>query len=230
MVWNELLGCQLDVPRLAIEAFDEVFAVDGGSTDGTVAYLEAAGIPVYRQPKPGLNAAYIHANDIATGDAVVMFFPKGTLPAEDVLKFRPLFEKGNDIVVASRQIAGSVNEEDAHFWKPRKWAVRGLSVLAALLWRREGVWVRDVLHGFKGWRKSAFYKMNIVDHGLSIDIEMVVRSYKLRLPRIEFPTKELGRGYGGTHFKMWPTGKRLLAYLWYELRRTEYPHKRCHGK
>lgn len=221
IVWNELQGCQLDVSRLPIDAFDEVFAIDGGSNDGSVAYLEEAGIPVYQQPKPGLNAAYIHANDIASGDAVVVFFPKGTLPAEDVLKFRPLFEKGYDLVIASRQIAGSVNEEDAHFWKPRKSAVWGLSVMAALLWRREGLWVRDVLHGFKGWRKTAFEKMNVLDHGLSIDIEMVVRAYKLRLPRFEFATQELDRGYGATHFKVWPTGKRLLAYLWYELWRTD---------
>jgi hypothetical protein len=36
VVWNELEGCKLDVPRLPRDAFDEVFAVDGGSTDGTV--------------------------------------------------------------------------------------------------------------------------------------------------------------------------------------------------
>ena len=220
IVWNELQGCQIDIPRLALDGFDEVFAVDGGSTDGTVAYLEKAGIPVYRQPKPGLNAAYIHANHMATGDAVVAFFPKGTLPTEDLHKFRPLFEKGYDLVVASRQIRGSVNEEDSHFWRPRKTAVWALGALVALIWRREGAWVRDVLHGFKGWRRSAFEKMNVRDHGISIDLEMVVRSYKLRLPRVEFATRELGRGYGTTHFKIWPTGKRLIAYLWYELQRT----------
>lgn len=221
IVWNELQGCQLDVPQLSLKEFDEVFAVDGGSTDGTVEYLEQAGIPVHRQPKRGLNAAYVHANDVATGDVVVVFFPKGTLSPEDLLKFRPLFEKGHDLVIASRQIHGSVNEEDVHFLKPRKWAVWGLGALAALVWRRDGVWVRDVLHGFKGWRKSAFEEMKILDHGLSIDIEMVVRSYKLRLPRIEFATTELSRGYGDTHFKIWPTGKRLLSYLWFELWRRD---------
>jgi len=41
IVWNELLGCQTDVPNLPLDEFDEVFAVDGGSTDGTVAYLRA---------------------------------------------------------------------------------------------------------------------------------------------------------------------------------------------
>ena len=97
----------------------------------------------------------------------------------------------------------------------------GLAAAAALIWRREGTWVRDVLHGFKGWKRSAFCRMKVLDVGLSIDIEMVVRAYKLRIPRIEFPTMEISRGYGETHFKIWPTGKRLLAYLWFELRRRD---------
>ena len=221
IVWNELQGCQLDVPKLPRDAFDEIFAVDGGSTDGTIEYLESQGIKVYPQPKRGLNAAYVHANDVATGDAVVVFFTKGTLPIEDLLKFKPLFIQGNDLVIASRQIAGSVNEEDAHFWRPRKWAVLGLAAMAAIVWNRKGPWVRDVLHGFKGWNRAAFTKMKVLDYGLSIDIEMVVRAYKLNIERIEFPTVEIARGYGETHFKIWPTGKRLLTYLWFEFWRKE---------
>jgi hypothetical protein len=221
IVWNELEGCRADVPGLPLASFDEVIAVDGGSTDGTVEYLEERGIAVHRQPKRGLNAAYVHANAMATGDAVVVFFPKGTLPAADTLRFRPLFDAGNHLVIASRQISGSVNEEDEHFLRPRKWAVRCLAYLAAVLWRREGPVVLDVLHGFKGWTRAAFARMQVLDHGLSVDIEMVVRSYKLRLKRAEFPTHEKARGYGETHFRIWPTGKRLLAYLWFELRRRE---------
>jgi glycosyltransferase involved in cell wall biosynthesis len=216
IVWNELAGCKIDVPNIARDSFDEIFAVDGGSTDGTVQYLISQSIPVYRQTKPGLNAAYIDANDKATGDAVVVFFPKGTLPVEDLNKFRRFFEQGYELIIASRQIYGSVNEEDQHIFRPRKWLVRCLAVFASIVWRREGYFIRDVLHGFKGWTRPAFRRMEILDKGLSIDIEMVIRSYKLSIPRKEFPTKEKARAYGGTHFKIWPTGKKLLAYLWLE--------------
>jgi glycosyltransferase involved in cell wall biosynthesis len=221
LVWNELEGCKVDVPRLPTDAFDEVYAVDGGSTDGTVEYLESQGVPVYRQPKKGLNAAYVHANALSSSDAVVVFFPKGTTPPEDLRKFRPLFEQGHDLVIASRQIKGSVNEDDVSLWRPRKWAVRGMATFAAVLWRREGDVVRDVLHGFKGWTRHAFGRMKVLDHGLSVDLEMVIRSYKLRMSRIEFPTREMSRPYGETHFKIWLTGKKFLAYLWFEARRSE---------
>ena len=221
VTWNELEGCKIDVPKLPRHLFDEIYAVDGGSSDGTVEYLEAQGVPVHRQPKKGLNAAYVHANDVSTCDYVVVFFPKATTPVEDLAHFRPLFERGNELVVASRQIAGSVNEEDVSLWRPRKWAVWMLAVAASLTWRREGYWVRDVLHGFKGWSRTAFARMKVLDHGLSIDIEMVVRSYKLRLARAEFPTSEVSRAYGATHFKIWPTGKRLLQYLKFEWSRDD---------
>lgn len=221
VVWNELEGCKVDVPRLPRQAFDEIYAVDGGSSDGTVEYLESQGIRVHPQPKKGLNAAYVHANRVSTCDAVVAFLPKGTTPVEDLLKFRRFFAEGHDLVVASRQVAGSVNEEDQHLWRPRKWAVRCLAIAAALVWRREGHWVRDVLHGFKGWTCSAFDRMRVLETGLSIDLEMVVRSYRLRMKRAEFPTVETPRAQGESHFKMWPTGKKLAAYLWFELRRAD---------
>jgi glycosyltransferase involved in cell wall biosynthesis len=221
IVRNELQGCREDIPRIPFGAFDEVYAVDGGSTDGTVEYLSSMGIPVHTQPKKGLNAAYVHANEISSGDAVVSFFPKGTIPPDDLLKFRSLLENGCSLVVASRQVKGSSNEEDRHFWRPRKLAVFLLGVLVKLLWHRDrGPWIRDVLHGVKGWRRADFRRMDILDHGLSIDLEMVVRSYRLRMPRCEFPTSESPRAYGESAFRVWPTGKKLLKYLFFELKRS----------
>lgn len=221
VVWNELTGCKIDVPNLPLSYFDEVYAVDGGSSDGTVEYLNSQNIIVHRQPKKGLNAAYVHANDVSKCDAIVVFFPKATTPTEDLKKFRSIFEQSYDLIIASRQIDGSTNEEDSNLLRPRKWAVKGLAILASLLWQKEGNRIIDVLHGYKGWKKDAFTKMNILDHGLSIDIEMVARSYKLGMRRIEFPTSESTRKCGDTHFKVWPTGKKLLAYLWFEWRRNE---------
>ncbi len=219
IVWNEIKGCELDVPGLKREAFEEIYAIDGGSTDGTVAYLESQGIPVYRQPKKGLNAAYIHAVERSSCDAVITFFPKGTNETEDLLKFRPFFDAGYELIIASRNIRGGKNEEDSRILKPRKWSVLSLALLAGLLWRREGYWIRDVLHGFKGFTIPAFRKIAPLDYGISIDIEMVVRAYRLHLKRIEFPTIEKPRAYGQTHFKFLPTGIFLAKYLCHELGR-----------
>ena len=123
------------------------------------------------------------------------------------------------MVVASRNIAGARNEEDMHFWRPRKWLVGGLSILAALIWQREGYRVRDVLHGVRAFTVRGFRLIEPGDTGLSIDLETVARSYRLRLKRAEFPTQEVPRPFGNTHFKAIPTGLKLLRYMGRELRR-----------
>lgn len=211
-------GCKIDVPVLPREAFSEVFAVDGGSTDGTAEYLAAQGIAVHRQSKRGLNAAYWDGINLSTGDAVVFYFPKGTVPPADLLKFRPLLEAGHELVVASRNIAGARNEEDVHFWRPRKTVVMAFSLLASFLWRREGYRIRDVLHGVRAMTVTGFRKMNPASTGLSIDLETVIRSYRLRLKRTEFATTEIARPFGETHFKALPTGIKLLRFVGRELR------------
>ena len=220
LTWNERAGCEVDVPLLPLTAFDEVYAVDAGSKDGTREYLEAQGITVHKQPVRGYNQAYLHAFRTCTTDALVLFHPKGSIDPAELLRFRPLFAEGYDLIIASRLLKGARNEEDDRLWRPRKWFVRGLGLLAAVLWRRRGHRVQDVLHGFRGMRREAFFAIQPLAEGVSIDLEMVVRAYRAGLRAIEFAVIEQRRLSGATHFKAFHTGKRLLAYLAHELTRS----------
>jgi len=219
LTWNEVAGCQRDVPKLKPECFEEVYALDGGSTDGTVEYLQSQGITVYQQDKPGYNNAYFSAFRRCTTDALILFHPKGTIDPDCTLEFRRHLEDGHDLVVASRIVAGSTNEEDSRILKPRKWFVVGLAIIARALWKREGTMIWDVLHGCRAMRKDAFFAIEPLPDCLSIDIEMVVRSYRKGLKRTEFPVRERPRFYGTTHFRAFPSGLRVLQYLAHELRR-----------
>ncbi len=219
LTWNEIHGCKHDIPLLPLDDYDEVFAIDAGSTDGTVEYLQERGIQVYKQDAPGYNAAYISAFRRCSTDALVMFHPKGSIDPQVVRQFPPYFKEGYDLVIASRNMKGGGNEEDSQILRPRKWFVWFIALLAYAMWRREGPFICDVLHGCRGMRKDAFYAIDAMADGVSIDLEMVVRAYRLRLKRIEFPVKELARLHGKTHFKAWPTGKRLIKYLWHECTR-----------
>lgn len=217
---NELEGCKHDVPLIDREKFHSVYCVDGGSSDGTVEFLKSHNIPVYQQPKPGLNAAHVHAVNKCDADALVIFHPKGSIPVSDTLKFKNYFESGHELVIASRNIKGGKNEEDRTWFKPRKWLSMMLAFTTALIWKREGNMIWDVLHGFRGITVKAFRKIDPVNYGLSIDIELVIRSYKKKIKRIEFPTSERDRIAGTTHFRMLPTGKKILIYLFKEMFRA----------
>lgn len=221
LAWNEIHGCKHDVPLIDQSKFDQVYCIDGGSKDGTVEYLNSLGIEVFKQSEKGLNIACKDAVKHCKCDAVIFFHPKGSVPVDDIYKFRKYFEEGYELVVASRMMKDSVNEEDSKLIKPRKWFVLFLALWAKILYKREGNTIWDSLHGFRGVTVNAFNKMNISNMSPSIDIELVSRSYKNRIKRVEFPTKEQARIAGSTHFKAFPAGKILIKYMFFEMFRKD---------
>ena len=220
MVWNEKEGCKIDTPLLPYDHFYEVYAVDGGSTDGTVELLTSQGVQVYKQPVKSLNAAYHYAVELCKGDAVVVFFPKGTITPMCVLDIANKINGKIDFVVASRNMRGGKNEEDDQFFKLRKWGVLLLAEFTSLIWRREGGKITDILHGVKGFTLNSFEKMSISKVGVTVDLEMAVRSYRFNIERDEIPVVENCRVAGETHFKILPTAKKLGKFLLSELRAT----------
>lgn len=221
ITWNEIDGVKHDVPLIDRSKFDQIYCIDGGSTDGTMEFLEERGIPVYRQTAKGINQACIDAVDHCECDAFVFYHPKGTIPVEDTYKFRAFYEQGYEFVVGSRMMKGAHNEEDDKLFRPRKWFVLGTGLAAKVLFKREGNTVWDTLHGFRGMTTDAFKKLGISNSPSSIDIEMVCRSYKFRIKRIEFPTSESPRIGGATHFKAFATGKKIIRYMFWEIGRKD---------
>ena len=150
LTWNEIDGVKHDIPLLDRSKFDQLYCVDGGSKDGTVEYLEQNGITVYRQKKRGINGACLEGVAHCKCDAFVFYHPKGTIPIEDIYKFRKYFEDGYEFVVGSRMMAGAHNEEDEHFFKPRKWFVLGTGLLAAFYLDARGISYGIPFMGFAG--------------------------------------------------------------------------------
>lgn len=217
ITWNEIDGLKHDVPLIDRSKFEQIYCIDGGSTDGTIEYLRSNGIPCYQQSARGLNQACWDAVEKCDCEAFVFFHPKGTIPVADIYKFRSYFDRGFEFVVASRMMKGAHNEEDAKVVKLRKWFVLCTGLVAKILFKHEGNTVWDTLHGFRGMTKTAFLSMPKTNGKCTIDMEMVCHAYKKRLKRIEFPTSESSRLGGTTHFKAWSTGKQILLCLYREL-------------
>lgn len=214
LTWNELHGCEQDIPRLPRESFFEIFALDGGSTDGTVEYLLESGITVVPQARRSYNAAYREALQHFRGDAIIFYHPKGTVDVLSLASVIQSIEAGNDLVITSRMLTNSVNEEDGKIIRHRKWFGQLLAIGAAIRWKRRAQRrISDPLHGYRGCSREFVEALELQATGVTADLEMVRQAYISGCPYTEIPVIETGREVGGTHFPALRTGRQLLKYL-----------------
>lgn len=214
LTWNEIHGCRQVIPNLPSDLFTEVFALDGGSTDGTVEYLQEQGIRVVPQVVRSYNAAYVEAIAHYSGDAVVFYHPKGTVDEASLPSIVRALQDGTDLVIASRMLPDSRNEEDGQLIRHRKWFGIGLSMAASMRWNRGGLRrITDPLHGYRGCSRRFTDSLQLSSTGVTADLEMVRHAYATRASVSEIAVDESEREVGGTHFPALKTGRQLLRYL-----------------
>jgi glycosyltransferase involved in cell wall biosynthesis len=199
------------------QGFHEIYAVDGGSTDGTVEFLKSHNVPVLSQSRRGRGEAFLMAFDSIQADAFVFFSPDGNEEIADIKKFKGALRDGHDIVIASRMMKGAVNEEDHQVFKWRKWANNAFNIIANVLFRRKGPFITDSINGFRGITMSAAKKLQLTAYDYTIEYQMTIRALKHRLSIYEFPTIEGQRIAGETGAPSFQTGVRFLQRLWKEV-------------
>lgn len=223
---NEIDGLNEIFNRIPISEFDEIFAVDGGSTDGTLEFYKDRGVKVVSQASRGRGEAFRIATEIATGDVMIFFSPDGNEDTKDLTNFRKYFDNGEyDMVIASRMMKGAYNEENDKFFKWRKWANNSFNLLANILFRKSGSFITDSINGYRAITKEAFNKVRPDGKGYTIEYQMTIRAFKKNLKIAEFPTHEYPRIGGESYAKSIPTGIAFLKMLKYELFRDNYINK-----
>lgn len=192
LTYNEIVGLKALWNQIPFDQVDEVFAVDGGSTDGTLEFFKEKNLKVYGQEIKGRGEAFRIAFRKASGDALLFFSPDGNENPADIPKFKPLLEQGNDIVIATRMVRDARNEEDDQIFKWRKWANNGFTLIANLTWNRSK-YVTDTINGYRAITKSAWEKIQPNGPGYTIEYQSSIRAFKLGLKIAEFPTIEANR-------------------------------------
>jgi glycosyltransferase involved in cell wall biosynthesis len=212
LTFNEVEGTRALLSALVEVDADEVFAMDGGSQDGTVELLEHAGIRVVRQVRKGRGPALIEGCDLARNEYLVVFSPDGNEDPSDIPKLLDLLDAGADLAIASRFLPGSRNEEDDVALPFRAWANRAFGAAVNLLWNR-GRFVTDTINGFRAFRRSKIAELQLDAPGMTIEYQMTSRALKKGLDIREIPTREGDRIGGETHAPAIPTGIAFLKVL-----------------
>ncbi|OGG04280.1 hypothetical protein A2Z33_03975 [Candidatus Gottesmanbacteria bacterium RBG_16_52_11] len=214
---NEVSGMKAMLSRIPFTTVDEYFLVDYRSTDGTVELARKHKIPVVAQRHPGRAEAFRIAADNARGNYLIFFSPDGNEDPSDIPKIIRLLKKGNDLVIASRFLPGSRNEEDGQTFKWRAWANMGFTLLANLLFNRGRPYVTDSINGYRGITKSAFGKLGLDAQGFAVEFQMTIRAMKAELAITEFPTLEGPRIGGQSTSYAVPTGLKFVYYFLREI-------------
>ena len=196
---NEAQSLEILLPHINQKDFEKTFAVDGGSTDDSVSIIEKYNIPVLIQKSRGRGEAFKLAFNHAKSenlDALLFFSSDCNEDWNDLAKFREHLENGADIVIASRMMSDSHNEEDDKIFRFRKWGNKTFSWLAYLSFGIGNKRITDPINGYRAITIKAWDQMDIASQGFSVKYETSIRSYKLNLKVAEFPTFEHPRLFG----------------------------------
>ena len=195
-----------------------IYAIDGGSTDGTVEFYRERNVPCIVQKESfGRGGAMRTAVSQIKADAYLFFSPDGNEDPKDFPVFRKHLEEKADLVIASRMIKGARNEEDDHFFRPRKWANIAFNLLANIFFRKHGPYIYDTINGYRAVTRQAFNSMNLTASDYTIEYQMTIRAFKHKMKIKEFPTHEGNRVAGATKAPSIPTGLRFIKRFISEL-------------
>jgi len=196
---------------------DKVFAIDGGSTDGTVEFFKKYNVNTISQENRGRGDAFHVAFNKIDSDLYIFYSPDGNENIKDISKFIKYYKLGADLIIASRMMKDSYNEEDENILKLRKWANNIFNLMANITFRRSGNYVTDSINGYRAITKKAVKSLNLDAQDYTIEYQMTMRAFKKRLKIKEFPTIEGKRLFGETQAKSIPTGLRFLRCYFREI-------------
>jgi C-methyltransferase C-terminal domain/Glycosyl transferase family 2/Methyltransferase domain len=193
---DEIEAVRVIVPQLRKDWVDEILVIDGGSTDGTVDYMRAAGLDVHMQTVRGYGEGLLEALHLAKGDIVIEFNPDGNSIPEDIPRIIAKINEGYDLVIGSRYRDGAKSDDDDWVTALGNWM---FTQIVNLLF---GTRYTDVLVGFRAYRRAAALRLDLDAPGLSWPCQSSTRFARAGLRVTEIPANEPAR-IGGKR-KMMP--------------------------
>jgi len=225
--YNEQEALSKLIPPIPFTLFNQVFAIDGGSTDGTLKVYATYGIPYFVQPVPGRGNAFLLALEKVTTEYIVFLSADGNENPDDLPTISAYLNEGYDLVIGGRfLLPGSASDDSDDPLCIRRWGNIGYSAIVRMLWKSG---VRDAINGYRGFRVESMKRLKLDASWHEIELQSTIRAAKLGMRIKEFPTQELLRLGGqrkasaGTLILGWKLGCLLLREI---LRGRQFETKR----
>ncbi|MBI3552682.1 MAG: glycosyltransferase family 2 protein [Elusimicrobia bacterium] len=212
-VLNEIGALRVVLPRIKREWYDELIAIDGGSTDGSVEYLRENGCAVYRQKRPSWSGAYREAYERAEGEVIVDFSPDGNSVPEVIPALTRKLEEGYDMVIASRYTGGAKSEDDSPLTR------FGNFMFTAMINLLYGTRYTDSLVIFRAYTRSLLERGGLLERDLDqcVTALLDIRCAKIKARCADVPGDEPARLSGVSKMNPLLDGLRVLAVILKEL-------------
>jgi glycosyltransferase involved in cell wall biosynthesis len=188
---------------------DEVFVIDGHSTDKTRDVAVAHGARVELDGGRGKGEALRRSLESATGDIVVFIDADGSHDPKDIPSLvAPIKAGAADMVIGSRGKGGS---DELHGTLEQFIRYVGSQLIMLAINYRWDVRLTDSQNGFRAVRRDVGRKLGLKSNLTTIEQEMLMRALKLGYRVDEAPTHEYERKWGTSKVVVW---KLWAAYLW----------------
>jgi len=178
------------IARLVLEAqkhVDVVLVCDDGSNDLTAEIAERMGADVIRHGRNlGYGAATKSLFEVARelgADVLVTLDGDGQHdPGEIPSLVKPVLEDGADVVLGSRFLTSKENGIPRYRW----WGVRMISKLTDFVSKQK---LRDAQCGFRVFGRRAIEKLDLVENGMGVSVELVMKAKQNGFTVVEAPAE-----------------------------------------
>ncbi len=201
---------KLGIQRAGVRG--EIVIADNGSTDGSQAIAEKAGVRLVPVKEKGYGSALIGGVRAAAGKWIIMGDADDSYDFSDVTGFVKKFQAGDELVMGCRlPIGGGTISPGAMPWKNRWIGNPILSFIGRLFFKCPA---HDFHAGLRGFTKTAFEKMDLQTTGMEFASEMVIKSTLkgLKISEVPITLHKDGRSRP-PHLKPWRDGWRHLRFM-----------------
>jgi glycosyltransferase involved in cell wall biosynthesis len=190
----------------------EILIADNGSTDGSQAIAEKAGVRLVPVKVKGYGGAITGGIRAACGEWIIMGDADDSYDFSDLTGFVKKFQAGDELIMGCRlPVGGGTISAGAMPWKNRWIGNPVLSFIGRLFFKCPA---HDFHAGLRGFTKIAFEKMDLQTTGMEFASEMVIKSTLkgLKISEVPITLHKDGRSRP-PHLKPWRDGWRHLRFM-----------------